>query len=122
MAFTKSFKYAWHGLLSVYRDERNFRVECLAAIAALLGGVLFSFSFVEFAIVTVVIALVLSLEILNSAMERYLDVVEVRMKTYVRLIKDMLAGAVFVGSLGAFLVGIFLYLPHLIILLRNSLF
>lgn len=107
----KSFSYAVDGILTTFRRERNFRFEVFAAFLAILLAFLFSFSVLELSVVVLVVFVVLALEILNSAMEYYLDVVEARMRTYVKTIKDMLAGAVFIASLGAFCIGLLLYLP-----------
>ncbi len=108
----KSFGNAFRGMRVAF-SERSFRLQILAAIAVLAMMFLFNISLVEKSILILLISIVLILEILNSILERIVDVLKPRLHTYVKDVKDMAAGAVFVASAGAAVVGIVIFWPHL---------
>jgi diacylglycerol kinase len=56
---------------------------------------------------------VLVLEIINSIFERIVDVYKPRLNPYVRDIKDMMAAAVLIASLGAAIIGLMIFIPYL---------
>jgi diacylglycerol kinase len=108
----KSFSNALRGIRVAF-GERSFRLQILAAIAVLAMMLLFNISLVEKSILILLIIIVLILEILNSILERLVDVLKPRMHSYVKDVKDMAAGAVFVASIGAAAVGIIIFYPHI---------
>jgi diacylglycerol kinase len=65
-------------------------------------------------ILILLIALVLTLEILNTIIEHMVDIVQPRLHESVRTIKDMMAGAVLVSSLGSVIIGLIIILPYLV--------
>ena len=108
----KSFSNAFRGM-GVAFSERSFRLQILAAVAVLAMMFLFNISLVEKSILILLIIIVLILEILNSILERLIDVLKPRLHTYVKDVKDMAAGAVLVASVGAAVVGIIIFWPHI---------
>ena len=58
------------------------------------------------------IVFVLSLELINSILERFVDVFKPRIHPMVEEIKDLMAGAVLIASLGALLVGLLIFVPY----------
>lgn len=63
---------------------------------------------------SLVITLVLVLELINTIMEKIVDILKPRIHHYVEIIKDMMAAAVLIASLGALAVGLLIFLPYLI--------
>lgn len=112
----KSFRYAARGIARVVREEQNFRVEM--AIALVVVGLMFIFDLkaAERAIITLAIILVLVLELMNSIFERVVDLLKPRIHHYVEDIKDIMAGAVLVASVGSVLIGLLIFWPHLAVL------
>ncbi|MEK7618986.1 MAG: diacylglycerol kinase family protein [Patescibacteria group bacterium] len=110
---TRSFRDAWQGLVLVFREEQNFRIHILAGVTAILVGVALGIPSVHFLILIVAISAVLSAELLNSALERFLDVIKPRVSPYVQAIKDILAAIVLICSLGSIGVGLIIFLPPL---------
>lgn len=108
----KSFSNAFRGMRVAF-SERSFRLQVLAAIAVVAMMFFFNVSLVEKSVLVLLIIIVLILEILNSILERLVDVLKPRMHTYVKDVKDMAAGAVFVASVGAAVVGIIIFWPHI---------
>ena len=71
--FIKSAGFAFHGIQQFFKSERNGRIQAVIAILVILAGILFSISMIEWLIVILFIALVLSMEMLNSALEKLSD-------------------------------------------------
>lgn len=111
--FFRSMKFAWNGIVLTARQEQSFRVQLLAAVAAVTLGAVLRVSREEWALIIVVAGAVLVLELLNSAVERLVDLFKPRIHQYAEEIKDIMAGAVFMMSLGAAAVGVIIFLPHL---------
>ncbi|GAA5440334.1 diacylglycerol kinase [Deinococcus caeni] len=107
----RSAGFAWAGVRHAYGTQANFRIECWAALLALgLGGWLR----VPLAPVALACALVLSLELLNTALEAVVDLVSPEWHALARVAKDAAAAAVLVGSAGALIVGLSVLLPPLL--------
>lgn len=109
-----SFKYAFKGLNKVFWEEQNFRVHIFMAVSVLLLALYYKIEVWQFIILIIIIALVLTLEIINSIVERLLDLLKPRLHQYVKDIKDMTAAAVFIGALTAVIVGLLIFLPYIL--------
>ncbi len=109
-----SFIHAFQGFRTAYREEKNLKTHTLIGCGALLLALLLSFSTLELAIVCVVVSLVIASELLNSALERFSDIVKPRVSGYVENVKDIMAACVLVLSVNAALVGALLYIPKII--------
>jgi len=112
-AVYKSFSYAAKGIAKVAKEERNFRFQlAIAGLVAFLMLIL-RVPALEMAVLSLAIALVLVLELLNSILERVVDILKPRIHHYVEDIKDMMAGAVLVASVAAALIGFLIFWPYL---------
>ena len=109
----KSFKYALKGLIKVFKEEQNFRIQSFAGIIVILFGIYFNINSIEWSLLVIVIILVLLMEIANSGVERITDVLQPRINSYVKEIKDIMAAAVMLSSVGAIIVGIIIFLPYI---------
>ena len=108
-----SFKYAIEGMRIVWH-ERNFKIQILLLVIALLLSLVLRLSRIQFALITVVGAAVLALEMINTALEVIADAVHPHFHPMIGLAKDISAGAVLVMSLAALIVGVVLFGPALI--------
>lgn len=113
-AFWGSMRHAASGIVFALVRERNFQIECGVATAVLFFASWFPLLPSEWALLLLVIGWVLTLELINTIIERILDIVKPNVHPYVRVVKDMAAGAVLIASFVAILVGIFIFLPHFI--------
>ncbi|MCX6780736.1 MAG: diacylglycerol kinase family protein [Candidatus Magasanikbacteria bacterium] len=113
-SFTKSFVFAARGIKTVWKEERSFRVQVLGAIAVCFLMATFSLKPWEYIVLTLTIAGVLILEIVNTVVERFVDMVKPRLHSYVGSIKDMMAGAVLLMSFAATIIGAIIFIPHII--------
>ncbi|MFM7424738.1 MAG: diacylglycerol kinase family protein [Elainella sp.] len=113
-----SFRYAWMGISYAFRTQRNFRIHVSVGLLAVGLSFLLHLSRVEIAIVGLTIGAVLTMELLNTALESVVDLT-VR-QTYhelAKIAKDCAAGAVLISALVAVLVAGSLLLPPLLDLL-----
>ncbi len=111
-----SFRAAWRGFLYVFRCERTFRVMVAVALCVFVAVGTLPLSSFERLTLVLVTGLILVLELLNTTVERLVDLLKPRLSAYVRDVKDMMAATVLVASVFAFLVGMIVLLPHLTLL------
>lgn len=113
-AFVRSFKYAGIGILTALKVSRNIKIHCLIALLVILAGFNFKISPVEFTVLILVIALVICMEMVNTAVERTIDLLTEKKHIYAKIAKDVAAGAVLMSVIAAIIIGIIIFLPHLI--------
>lgn len=114
----QSFKDAFSGLAQVFRTEQNFRLQIAGAVLVLTALVYFPVRKWETIAMLLLIVMVLTMEILNTALERFTDLLKPRLHHYVGAIKDIMAAAVFMTSFGALVAGIIIMGPYFISLVR----
>ena len=116
----ESFKLAFEGLKFVFKNERNMKVHCVMAVVAVISSLAFKVNGIEFIFIIFAIALVLIAEAANTAFELLLDFVHGdRYHPDVKLLKDIIAGGVFIAALNAFVIGIIIFAPKVWILARR---
>lgn len=97
--------FAAEGLRTGWRRERSFRTHIVSAALALAALLVLRPAPIWWAAVAIVVAMVLALELLNSAVEGVIDLLHPAIHPEIKAIKDMVAGAVLVVSLAALVVG-----------------
>ena len=112
-ALIKSFQHAFCGILTSFVIGRNIKVHYIAALAAILGGLYFGISKVEFLIILLLSAQVICLEMVNTAIERTVDLVTSEYHLYAKIAKDIAAGAVLVAAIFAIVIGGIIFLPYI---------
>lgn len=108
----KSFHYAGRGLWYVIKSEQSVRLQLLASLAIVILMVYFQVSLWQAVILVLVMTLVLTLELINTIFEKMVDVLQPRIHYYVEVIKDVMAAAVLVSSIGAVIIGILIFGPY----------
>ena len=109
--FIKSVKVALRGL-KLAISEQNFRICCFIGILVIVLMFWFEVVFFEKVILIFVVALVLSAELINSQIERILDILQPNFDKKIRTIKDISAGVVLLICLAAAIIGILIFLPY----------
>jgi undecaprenol kinase len=102
--FRERLGFAAAGLASGFRRERSFRTHCVLALLALVALIVLRPSAIWWAVVAVAVAIVLALELLNSALESVIDLLHPALHPEIKVIKDMVAGAVLAASAAALVV------------------
>ena len=117
MRLIHSFGHAFAGIGHGLRTQANLRIHVLAAAGVVTAGLLLHISTIEWAILVVTIMIVMSAELFNSAIEAVVDRVGREPHPLAKIAKDMAAGAVLIGALGAVLVGLLIFGPRLLALI-----
>lgn len=109
-----SVTHAFRGIAVVIRGERNFRIHCIALLMVIVLAAAVRLRAWEWALLVLVAGMVLVLELVNSAMERLLDLLKPRLHVYARDVKDVMAGATLVAAFVAVVVGCIVGVPYLV--------
>jgi len=113
MVTFSSFRYAFKGLKYVLRSERNARIHVVFAVLALIMSILLRIGLEEWLFVVTSITLVFFAEIINTAIEKTLDLITQENNQLVKLIKDMTAAGVLVAAMGAVIVASVVFIPRI---------
>lgn len=116
--FKESFNHATDGLEYAINHERNLKIEILMGILVSIAGFIFKISLVEWLVIVLVIGMVICLELVNTSIERTVDLVTKEYKELAKVAKDVAAGAVLIMSMFSVVVGIIIFLPKIIALLK----
>ena len=108
----KSFKYAFVGAYKLITTEHSIMAQFILAILITLAGIYFDISRIDWMFQTFSIGLVLSIEGLNTAVEKVADFIHPDYHTRIGFIKDIAAGAVCFAAINAIIIGIFIYYPY----------
>ncbi|MFH1509372.1 MAG: diacylglycerol kinase family protein [bacterium] len=112
--FFKSVMYACKGIVHVFSNEQNFRLQSFIAILVIIGIFWLRPSLTEIAILVLTIVIVFVVEFTNTVFERVADVLKPRLHPYAKTIKDVMAGSVLFSVLGSIAVGLIIFLPIVI--------
>ena len=110
-----SFKYAWAGVSYAFTTQRNFRIHTIIGTLAVSLGLFLNISAAEMAIITLTCAIVMVLELLNTAIEAVVDLtVKQTYHELAKIAKDCAAGAVLLSAIAALIVASWILLPPLL--------
>ncbi|MEK7511739.1 MAG: diacylglycerol kinase family protein [Patescibacteria group bacterium] len=110
----KSFKYAFKGLFSLIKKEQNFRLHVIAAIVVIFLGIYFEIKLWQWALIVLAIAGIFILEMLNTVLERMVDMFQPRIHQYVEEIKDIMSAVVLVATIASVAIALIIFLPYLL--------
>jgi undecaprenol kinase len=111
----KSFLYAWEGILEAAKAELNLKIHLCVTGIVLFVSFWLRISSLEWLFILFAIGGVIALELLNSALERVVDLVTEEHHPLAKQAKDMAAGAVFVYAFVSVVIGFIIFLPKLFI-------
>ena len=109
--FFRGFIYAAEGIVVALKEERNLRFHLVAAVLVAIAGLLTGLSQTEWFIILILFGVMFALEIMNSAVERVVDLVTMEKKPLAKQAKDMAAGAVLVFATISAIIGLLLFIP-----------
>ena len=115
-----SFGYAFEGIWTGIVRERNMKIHCLAVIAVTVAGTFLHIKPVEWCICLLLFGLILSLELVNTALEAVVDLVTKEKKPLAKIAKDTAAGAVLVSAIAAAIIGCIIFVPYLLELIKSK--
>lgn len=104
-----SFVYAISGILKAIKTERNLRFHIVIANLIFIFAYFYGLDRTQWAILLLAAFLVISLELINTAVEKAVDTATSEILPTAKLAKDAAAGAVFVMAIASLLVGVCLF-------------
>jgi len=113
----KAFYYAFKGLQNFFFRERNGKIQLVIGCITVIIAFILQISSIEWIIILLCIGLVLSLEMLNSAIEKLCDLVHRDFHPVIKVIKDVSAASVLWASIISTVIGCIIFIPKIIILL-----
>jgi undecaprenol kinase len=111
--FGRSFVHAFHGFKYALRKEQNLRVELLAAIFVFATMLILPLEKWERVVLVLMIALVLVLEMLNTFVERLINLLKPRVHPQARVLKDIMASTVFLAAVLSAIVGLMIFWQYI---------
>ena len=109
----RSFGYAFQGIFTCVRKERNMKIHCVAAVFVVSAGVILKISAIEWCICLALFGLVMALEHVNTAVEAVVDMVTEEYHPLAKVAKDTAAGAVLIAAIMAAIAGCIIFLPKI---------
>jgi diacylglycerol kinase len=109
----KSFKYAVRGILHATANEPNFRIQLAIVIVSVVAGFFYRIQLVEWIALVVVCGMLLSAELINTAIEEFIDHLVHEHHEGARVIKDLSAGYVLTTSICALAVFLLVFVPKI---------
>lgn len=110
----KSFHYAWQGIVYSVRNNQNVRILIGVAILVILASYFFGISGFEMGILAVMVLLVISAEMINTSIEEMTNLIKKEHSQEAKIAKDVSAGMVLIVSAGSFIVGLIIFIPHVL--------
>jgi undecaprenol kinase len=115
----KSQRHAIDGILSIVKNERNFRIQLVVAMLVVLISFLLKISHSDWIAVGFLITLVLISEAFNSVIEALCDTISHEYRVNIKYAKDVSAGAVLVSAILSVILGLIIFMPYIIDLLSG---
>lgn len=109
----KSVGYAFKGAILLLKTEASIKIQFVIALLVTIAGFYFNISTNEWIIQLLAISLVMSIEGINTAIEEIANFIHPEHNNKIGLIKDIAAGAVFIASVFAVIIGFIIYLPKI---------
>ena len=112
-----SAKYAIEGLIYAYKNEKSLLVHAICTITAIILGLIFKLSPGEWSTILITLSVILSVELLNTAIEAVVDMVTLEYNPLAKIAKDCGGGATFVVSMTGVIIAIVIFGPKVLALL-----
>lgn len=109
-----SFKYAFSGVISAFKTERNMKIHVSVMILVILCGIIFKLETWEWIVCICLFALVIGGELFNTAIEIVVDLAMPKINDKAKKSKDIAAGGVLVLAIGSAIIGLIIFIPKII--------
>lgn len=108
----KSFGYAFEGIFTGIKKERNMKIHCMAMVLVIIAGIILRLPAYKWCICLILFGLIMALELVNTAVEAVVDLVTEERKPLAKIAKDTAAGAVLIAAVMAAITGLILFVPE----------
>ncbi|WP_308638863.1 diacylglycerol kinase family protein [Paenibacillus silvisoli] len=109
----RSFGYAGSGIVSAVSSQANMQIHVVCAVIVNAAGLLIGLSRMEWIVIIAAQTAVLAAELMNTAVEHVVDLVSPEKHPLAKAAKDTAAGGVLLTAIGAVIIGLFVFIPHL---------
>ncbi len=109
-----SFKYAFEGILHALKFNQNLRIHIASAILVIVASIFFHVNPFEMGILGVMILLVISSEMVNTALEEMTNLIVTEHRKEAKIAKDVAAGMVLLTAIGSIIVGCLIFIPYIL--------
>lgn len=116
--FLRSFKFAAQGITHCMKMERNFKIHLFMAVLVIINGFIMKISVIEWSIIIILLGGMLALELLNTAIERMVDLATEEFHLLAKQAKDTAAGAVLVFAIASAVIGLLIFMPKWLMMLN----
>ena len=109
-----SFKYAFTGIATSFKTERNMKIHVLIMTLVIIAGIVFKVSLLDWIILVIMFGLVISAELFNTALETIVDMITMEKNEKAKVAKDVAAGAVLVLAIASVVIGLIIFIPKIL--------
>lgn len=113
MKMINSFKYAFTGIITSLKRERNMKIHFIIMLLVILFGFIYEISLIEWLICLICFGLVISAEMMNTAIELTVDLASPNKNNMAKQAKDIAAGGVLVMAIISALIGLIIFIPKI---------
>ena len=110
-----SFKYAFEGIEEAWKTEQNLKIHFVIMALVIIAGFIFKISAMEWMVCLLLFAIVISLELINTAIETTVDIAMPEIHEKAKYAKDIAAGAVLFSAIISVIVGFIIFLPKIFV-------
>lgn len=110
----KGFQYAFEGIVQFFKIEHNAWLHLLATAGVIILSVVVGVTITEAIALLIAIVLVWITEMLNTCIEKTVDIISKEFDVRIKIIKDISAGAVLVAAIAALVIGLIVFIPKFI--------
>lgn len=112
MKLLSSFKYALNGIAISFKEQLNIKIHLATVLLVVCAGLYFGITLIEWILLVITIALVIGLELVNSAIENLVDLISPQQHPLAGKIKDIAAGAVLVVAIASLVIGALIFYKY----------
>jgi diacylglycerol kinase len=110
----KSFQFALEGVIRFFKTEHNAWLHLVSTLSVIILGISVKVTNSEVIALVVAVALVWITEMINTCIEKVMDMISREYDVRIKVIKDISAGSVLVAAAAAFIIGLFVFIPKFI--------
>ncbi|MFW6119731.1 MAG: diacylglycerol kinase family protein [Petrotogales bacterium] len=103
--FHQSLSFATKGIVLLFKTERNFRIQCIIGVSIILFSIVIQMEITSLLWIIMSVMLVIILEGVNTVVEKLMDLLERKINHEVKIVKDIAAGIVLLGSFTSIMIG-----------------
>ena len=109
-----SFKFAYEGIIVSLKAEQNLKIHILIMVLVIIFGIILKITKIEWIICIILFGFVISLELVNTAIENVVDLVTMEKNQKAKIAKDVSAAAVLIAAITSAIIGLIIFIPRLI--------